>query len=284
MAKIAVAEESTVRGPAAKLVEEGDGWSVSEVVCTLGPRDRPFEEQHSFASIAIVTSGSFQYHAHRGKELLTPGSLLLISPERCFQCGHEHGSGDRCISFKYSCEFFDQLGLNPVFRLQRIPPVRAVSPLLARAQAAMAGRVEMSWEELGIELAALVAQLDRENSSEPGAIGSGPAARVSRVVRAIEEEPGGDHGLGSLAREAKLSPYHFLRVFQSLTGVTPHQYLLRARLRRAAVRLRTEPAKIVDIALESGFGDVSNFNRSFRAEFGSSPRAWRHAPTTRRGW
>jgi AraC family transcriptional regulator len=57
--------------------------------------------------------------------------------------------------------------------------------------------------------------------------------------------------------------------------VTPHQYLLRLRLQRAAFRLRIEPAKVVDIALESGFGDVSNFNRSFRAEFGVTPRIWR---------
>jgi len=60
------------------------------------------------------------------------------------------------------------------------------------------------------------------------------------------------------------------------------------RLCRVAVRLRTEPARILDIALDCGFGDVSNFNRVFRAEFGMSPRvyrvkAWRSpAPHNRR--
>jgi AraC-like DNA-binding protein len=43
------------------------------------------------------------------------------------------------------------------------------------------------------------------------------------------------------------------------------------------MRLRIEPAKVLDIALDCGFGDVSNFNRAFRAEFGVSPRAWRSA-------
>jgi len=57
--------------------------------------------------------------------------------------------------------------------------------------------------------------------------------------------------------------------------VTPHQYVLRARLRRAATRLATEAGKILDLAFESGFGDLSNFNRAFRAEFGTSPRAYR---------
>jgi len=95
------------------------------------------------------------------------------------------------------------------------------------------------------------------------------------VVRLIDAQPDAGHDLASLAREARLSPYHFLRTFESLTGVTPHQYVLRARLRRAAVQLTNGPAKILDIALECGFGDVSNFNRNFRAEFGVSPRVFR---------
>jgi transcriptional regulator GlxA family with amidase domain len=88
----------------------------------------------------------------------------------------------------------------------------------------------------------------------------------------IDGRPDEAHHLWELANHARLSPYHFLRTFQSLTGVTPHQYLLRVRLRRAAVRLSLESTKIVDLALESGFGDISNFNRTFRAEFGISPR------------
>jgi transcriptional regulator GlxA family with amidase domain len=81
--------------------------------------------------------------------------------------------------------------------------------------------------------------------------------------------------LTSLAGIARLSPYHFLRTFQALTGTTPHQYLLRVRLRRAAIRLKVESARISDIALDCGFGDISNFNRAFRAEFGINPRRYR---------
>ena len=91
----------------------------------------------------------------------------------------------------------------------------------------------------------------------------------------IERHPDARLTLGKLAREAALSPYHFLRTFESLTGVTPHQYVLRLRLRQAAMRLIVESGRVLDIALDTGFGDVSNFNRAFRAEFGESPRAYR---------
>ena len=81
--------------------------------------------------------------------------------------------------------------------------------------------------------------------------------------------------MGDLAREAGLSPYHFLRTFERLTGVTPHQYVMRARLREAAMRIVAESGKVLDIALDCGFGDISNFNRAFRTEFCVSPRAYR---------
>jgi Helix-turn-helix domain len=69
--------------------------------------------------------------------------------------------------------------------------------------------------------------------------------------------------------------FYFLRTFEQLTGITPHQYVRRTRLREAASRLVAETEKVLDVALDCGFGDVSNFNRAFRTEFGVSPRVFR---------
>src|SRR5439155_17545558 len=90
----------------------------------------------------------------------------------------------------------------------------------------------------------LVSALRASGSGAPG----NAVARVKRMVRAIERRPSARLSLGSLARDAGLSPYHFLRTFQRVTGVTPHQFVLRARLREAALRLVAERAKIIDIA------------------------------------
>jgi AraC-like DNA-binding protein len=77
--------------------------------------------------------------------------------------------------------------------------------------------------------------------------------------------------LQTLGREASLSRFHFLRAFAQVTGLTPHRYVTRARLRSAAVRLVATDARVIDVALECGYRDVSNFNRAFRAEFGTTP-------------
>jgi AraC-like DNA-binding protein len=72
-----------------------------------------------------------------------------------------------------------------------------------------------------------------------------------------------------------MSNFHFLRTFKQVMQVTPHQYILRARLRKAAVQLKKNKDKILEIALDAGFGDLSNFNQAFRTEFGVSPMRFR---------
>ena len=71
--------------------------------------------------------------------------------------------------------------------------------------------------------------------------------------------------------------FHFIRTFHQLTGVSPHQYVMRARLREAVARLVDASAKVLDVGLDCGFGDASNFTHAFRPEFGVSPRAFRLA-------
>lgn len=281
LAKIAVTAELNEPGRTlARPLAAGSGWTVSDVICTCGPRDRAYEERHSGFTIAIVCAGTFQYHSFAGRALMTPGSLLLGNDGQGFECSHEHGTGDRCLAFHFESGYFTAIlgeaGAGQAFRTMRLPPLRALALLIARAFSAPRDRQSV-WEEIGVDLAIQTAKIASGSVPDVGSAPAGATARVSQIVRRIEQQPGCELGLGQLACEARLSPYHFLRTFQQLTGLTPHQYILRTRLRQAAVRLATETEKILEIALECGFGDVSNFNRAFRTEFGLSPRAFRQA-------
>jgi AraC-like DNA-binding protein len=277
LAKIAVKSDAP---PQRRHLASGDGWAVSDIVCTAGPQDQPFEEQFSQTCVAIVVRGTFQYRTHGGCALMMPGALLLGNGGEAFTCGHEHGVGDRCLSFSYTPEFCETVkagaGIRKSrFQTPRLAPARALSPLVSRAAELLAGGDAAAFHELGIQLLGQAMQAEEGLAAPPDGPESSSLARVTRVLRMIDGDIDAPRDLNSLARIARLSPYHFLRVFEGLTGTTPHQYLLRARLRHAAVRLRRESGRILDIALGCGFGDVSNFNRAFRAEFGVSPRAYR---------
>jgi AraC-like DNA-binding protein len=219
---------------------------------------------------------------------MTPGSILLGNSGQHFECGHEHASGDRCISFHYAPDYFEQIAADTgagrsdrTFRVLRLPALRDASLLISRAAARLGSDFDsaIEWGELGVEIAAAAVGL--ASGAAPRDLPDLPSttARVTRAVRLIEDHLKSEHptelSLATLAREASLSPYHFLRTFERITGVTPHQYVRRSRLRLAAARLAAGDAKVLDIALDCGFGDVSNFNRSFRSEFGMSPRVFR---------
>lgn len=268
-------------GQTGRAIAAGDGWSVADVVCTSGPRDRAFDEEHSGASIAVVLAGTFQYRGHHGRELMTPGSIMLGNPGARFECGHEHAPGDRCVSFHYSSDAFDRLaadaGLAPSerrFRAGKLPPVRALSPLVSRATIGIERAAALAWEELAVELAVASLRADTGRAVVQRAPSPAAVRRVTESVRRIEQDPAARLTLAELARGAGQSPFHYLRTFDRLTGITPHQFILRVRLRHAAARLATEDAKVIDVALDSGFDDVSTFNRAFRAEFGVAPRRW----------
>ncbi|MFZ3329112.1 MAG: AraC family transcriptional regulator [Candidatus Acidiferrales bacterium] len=274
---------------AARRIAEGHGWSVSDLVCTCGPPDRPFEEKHSGFSIAIVAAGTFQYRSAAGNELMTPGSLMLGNAGQQFECAHSHGRGDRCLSIGFTPDYFERLAADAGFRRSdrkfralRLPPVRDFSALAARALAGLAAPASVSWEELSLRLAANALRLGSSSLGRMVVTTASTQARVTRSIRLVELRSAAKLTLGTLAQEAGLSPYHFLRVFQQLTGATPHQYIVRTRLREAARRLAVGPAKILDIALDCGFSDASNFNHSFLAEFGVSPRVYR-LQSTRKG-
>lgn len=260
-------------------IAAGEGWRVHDVICTHGPRDRPFEEQHGFVSIAAVISGTFQYRTRQGAATLVPGALLLGNHGACFECGHEHGVGDRCIAFHFTPSFFEAVAADvpgaraAKFTAASLPPNEKSIPLLAEAEAARDANDSGAFEELALRFAD--AALTLQTASHAPTPSTRDQRRVTEAVRRIEADPAASLTLAALARSTGLSAYHFLRTFRRVAGMTPYQYILRMRLMQAALRLRLGTESITAIALEAGFNDLSTFNRRFRRLMGVTPKAYR---------
>lgn len=268
------------------LLASGAGWQASDVVCRAGPHDRPFEEQrHDGACIAIVTEGTFQYRTTVGPSLLAPGAMLLGNHGHCFECGHEHGLGDRCLSFRYNPEYLaaivaDVPGVrSSEFASSRLPPLPELIPLVAAAETARDEGVTAELEEVALRVAGAVASTlagARRSRRRPS---RRDEQRVSdalwRIEAVVNDERQEKITLTGLARDAAASPYHFLRTFRDVVGMTPYQYMLRTRLHRAAVLLCRSNEPISAIALDAGFDDLSTFNRRFHRLMGMSPTTYR---------
>jgi len=269
---------------AAKLLASGTGWSVSDFVCTSGPRDPCYVEQHGAYSIALVTDGNFQYRTAQGSALMTPGSLLLGNVGACFECGHQHSRGDRCLAFHYAPEVFESVvaavpgAKRLALAAPRLPPLPSVLAVLAAAQALReeSGDGGEEFHELALRLAgAVCATLNEERSGSRRPPTPRDERRIAAALRRIEAQQGARLSLQTLAAEAAVSPFHFLRIFEQVVGVTPGHYMLSMRLRHAAMRLRCSGDAVATVALDCGFDDLSTFNRQFRRATGLPPGAYR---------
>ena len=100
-------------------------------------------------------------------------------------------------------------------------------------------------------------------------------SRINDVFDYIRTHLSDDLNLDLLARVAHFSPFHFHRIFSSMTGETVNDCVSRLRLERAVALLRAQPnMPITRIALDSGFVRVETFSRMFRKQYGMAPRTW----------
>jgi AraC family transcriptional regulator len=226
--------------------------------------------------VAAVTRGTFHYRVAQGQATLAPGALLLGNPGGHFECGHEHGVGDRCLSFDFDPDYFEEIVASVpgarrlLFTMPHLSPSQTLLPVIAAAEAA---DDDLGFEEAALRVAGAAVTL--ESGASEAALTLRQERRVAEVVRRIEAGPDEPMTLSQLALDAAMSPYHFLRTFNAVCGVTPYQFILAGRLRRAAVRLRRTTDPISAVAYEAGFNDLSTFNRRFRRIMGTTPGAWR---------
>lgn len=250
--------------------------SVLDYRCTVGPADEPFVEQHRSFSLAYVRKGSFGYRARGESFELVAGSMLIGHPGDEYICTHDHVYGDECLSFHLAPEVVDTLGnRTEIWRTGCVAPRPELMVLGELAQAAAQGRSNIGLDEVGMLLATRFAEVVSGRKQKPSPARPSDRRRAVEAALWIDAHSHEPIDLQSAAEEVGLSSFHFLRLFGGSLGVTPHQYLVRSRLRHAA-RLLTEDARsITDVAFDVGFGDLSNFVRTFHRAAGVSPRSFR---------
>jgi AraC family transcriptional regulator len=253
--------------------------AVDDFRCTAQRGAAPYDEVFGDFSLSYVSRGSFGCRTRGASHELVAGAVLIGRPGDEYVCTHDHlAGGDECLAFHFAPALAQELGLERAIAEAGVAPPRPELMVIGElARAAARGDCNLGLDEVALILAhrfvALAARLARR-AEETSALDRARAVAVGHWLDECAHEP---LDLATAARRAGLSEFHFLRVFARVIGVTPHQYLVRARLRRASRMLAEGDRAITAVALDAGFGDLSNFVRTFHRAAGVPPRAFRRA-------
>lgn len=271
--------------PVTTLLQSASGLSVLDYRCQAVPTDTPFTEAFDSFSLSYVARGSFGCTT-RGKHFeLVAGCFLIGRTGDDYRCSHEHhDGGDECLSFHWSGSALDAMEVsNRAWTSGALPALAPLALLGALGRAHAAEQSDCGLEEIALRLAHAFSRLGSERPiPRPARLALRDRRRAVEAALFIDTHAGEPLRLEQVAGVAGVSQFHFVRLFGRVTGFTPHQYLLRTRLRRAAELLADPAQRIGDIAFEVGFGDLSNFVRTFGRAAGMSPSRFRQLSRSQR--
>ncbi len=223
------------------------------------------------AAIGVVLAGSFDYRSQAESISAVPGTVIFANSGECLQVRHLGPQKNRrnvaWFSDTLMQELAGELGLDRA-RFPRIalPPGKAAARLFGLMQ-----RLGEDDKESALELAATALTVERD-CEEDRPVATADRQCVLAVVRHIEQFYFEPCTVDDLAKLCGYRRFHFMRLFRAVTGQSVNQFVIAARLRAAALRLRHSNVPVSEVALDVGFNDLSHFNTSFRAAFGCTPR------------
>lgn len=261
----------------AKALLQNGSLTVIDYRRSMGPDDKPFVERHRCHSLSYVRKGSFGYDTRGRSHELVAGAVMVGHQGDEYICSHPHHiCGDECLSFWLSPEMADEIGVSKnTLRLGSLPPLPEMMICGELAQSAGRGDSDIGVDEAAILFAKRFVEVTSGISRKPLNAPSPDRRRAVESALWIDANANRQIDLGGIAKQAGVSAFHFLRLFSNVLGVTPHQYLVRSRLRHAARLLADDARSITTIAFDVGFGDLSNFVRTFHRAAGVSPGRFR---------
>jgi len=244
---------------------------------------RPAEERSDSFSVNFVEAGSFTVSNERSEWRVNDASIFVTSPGCWYRYDHaDEVPCDVCLRIVFDERWRNDLVETAPAALAGRGPLVPITNRRAYLRERLlhhldAGSPSLSIESIcgealfgATEEAGVARRLYRSSQL------AWYASRIDRARERLDDEYASDHSLGSLSRSVGMSVFHFARLFRELTGIAPHQYLLRRRLAAARARLRAG-SSVTDACFDSGFASLSHFIRMFKRAYGAPPSAERSA-------
>lgn len=228
----------------------------------------------------MEAGASYCLSPNRPESLAVPGAVGLINPGMVHICAPDKGLPlsywmvyvDVACMQEMADDTYQKQDSLPEFDRLIVEDTR-LSGLIAGMVDLMshpAGRLETdsAFTELMAHLLSCYGRVKR-----PGAVPGNEHRAVAVAKDVLSENLDRKMTLEEVAKEVGLSRYHFLRVFKSFTGVSPHIFRTLQRIDRAKQLLK-QGMRFSHVALETGFSDQSHFTNKFRKYTGATPRQY----------
>jgi len=236
---------------------------------------RPSEEP---GRMVAEVAGTHYHFTHRAER-----SLLFCAPNRPY-AAEWTGAEGRVVHFEFQTAFLKDAATSlrtdlrslrhaPLCEVRLDQPLESLCRLLMR-EVEQGGPHGAGFFE-GVSRALTCALVKRLSGAQAAARYD---ARVERAIRLFEQRFHDRVTIKEAARVAGLSPDHLVELFRATVGCTPHQYLIRCRLRHARRLIASEEGyrqSLAEIASATGFFDQAHLTHHFQRAFGQSPGRWR---------
>jgi len=263
------------------------------VVRSLPQRPREVH-RHDFSEIVVVTRGVGIHVSHHESWPVQAGDVFVIGGRQAHYYDDVHELDLVNVLFQrdsLSLNIHDigtLSGFHALFGMSEMrarPDFHSRFRLQAKDLTVMQAYIDVLEQELASDNAAkayfahayfmlIVGSLSRLYSQQRN-FDSLAVLSIARAVNHIEENFSEPMNLALLASMVGMTERTFLRTFHRATGSSPHSYLLKVRINRAAAELHKADRQITEIAFEAGFNDSSYFTRQFKQHMGITPLEYR---------
>ena len=96
----------------------------------------------------------------------------------------------------------------------------------------------------------------------------------------ILDQPENLYLIEEMAKDTNISPFHLIRKFKKMYGLTPHQFQIQCKVRKAQ-KLLEEEKSVCEVTYDAGFCDQSHLDRCFQKIVGLTPKEYKEAAATK---
>lgn len=267
-----------------------DYYEICDFKCLCNECTKSKTEYNEHLSLCITRSGNFYYNAFRATLDTYTGSILVSKPGYDYTVTHPGEKPDQCTIIIFKKDFYEdfreQIQLNADWffsnkdiqslLLKTTPQTEQLhNTLLKAAKQRMPDKLGM--DNLVMEI--FEETLSRFTGYEipkqlPARLKKHHLVTIEKTKQYLAENLAKNISLAELSKHCCVSPFHFSRIFKTITGYSVYQYLQLMRLKQAEMLLGTA-LPVADIAFQSGFNSIDYFSSAFKKQYRSSPSAFR---------